>query len=100
MRFVHHFAQRSICEVVVDDQPPGDSQHYLNFYWYPRLPRLTPALTKEYTLWVCSINQLLSNKWGIKLLHCIQVSLDVWEFWSFAPGEEPKLLNKSEVEAS
>ena len=92
MRFIHHFAQRYVCEVDVDDQPPGDLQRYLNFYWSPKLPKLTPQLTKEYTTWICEINRLLADKWDMKLMHCIEVSLDVWELWAFAPGEAPRLL--------
>lgn len=100
MRFVHHFAQRSICEVDVDDQPPKKgAQHHLNFYWSPRLPKLTATLAREYVAWICSINKLLADKWQMRLLHCVEVGPDTWEYWGFAPGEEPKLLNKSEVEA-
>jgi hypothetical protein len=98
MRFVHHFAQRYVCEVEVDDQPPEKgAQHHLNFYWSPKLPKPTRQLTKEYTTWICSINKFLADKWNMKLMHCVEVGPDEWQFWGFAPGEEPTLLKGVEA---
>jgi hypothetical protein len=92
MRFVHHFARRIICEVTVNDDPPAKGKtHTLNFEW-SRFPKMTRTVAREYVTWICSINQILADKWDMKLMHCVEVGLDVWELWAFTPGEAPRLL--------
>ena len=97
MRFVHCFCNRIICEVSVSDEPPTKgTKHTLEFNW-SKFPKLTPRIAREYVAWVCSINRILADKWQLRFMHAVEVGPDIWEFWSFAPGEDPKLLSKDEL---
>jgi hypothetical protein len=97
MKFIHRFTRSIICEVRVDDDPPAKGKtHTLNFVW-SRFPKPTPRFARQYVAWICSINQILADRWSMKLMHCVEVGPDIWEFWLFEPGKAPRRIDEEEA---
>lgn len=64
--------------------------HIQNVVWDGN-PNAT--ILRPYINWMNSVNQTLSDKWKMKLMHCYLIKKDLVEIWGFEPGKQPLLLD-------
>jgi hypothetical protein len=87
--FIHRFSRSLQCALTVTDEPPAPgTSHVIACEWTGQPKRKHIA---EYRRWILHIHQGLADRWGLSVLYALGVAPDLTEFWSFEPGQAPKL---------
>ena len=88
--FKCNFGKGVTCEVqVTDSAPPKGSQHILKTEW---TGKPSQRVIRPYVAWMNSVNKLLADEWGLKLMHVFQTKPS-WtdaEIWVYEPNKPPK----------
>ena len=92
MTFTHKFNRKLLCTMTVADQPPVNSERYIQKVEWTGCPKSKHI--REYIRWCHVVHSHLADHWGLRLMHAVQISPTLWECWAYAPGEAPKLLDK------
>jgi hypothetical protein len=92
MTFTHRFSRSLSCSMTVTDQPPVGGERYLQKIEWSGRPK--PKHAREYIRWCHVVHSHLADHWGLRLMHAVQISPTLWEFWAYAPGQAPKLVSK------
>jgi hypothetical protein len=92
LKFVHRFSRSLVCEMTVEDKPPGAGTSLsLNHEWTGRPKRKHAAAYRQWTL---TAIQLLADRWQCRILYALGIAPNRTELWAFEPGAAPKLLRK------
>ena len=75
---------------VCKEPPAKGISHVLGVEWNGR-PK--EKHLRKYIAWMNSVNQQLTDEWGIKMMHVFQTTPRDVEFWTYAPGEKPHRVN-------
>lgn len=95
LTFVHRFSRTVAVTLRVKDEPPTPGQMFaLPCEWSGR-PK--PKHIAAYRQWILVTNQLLAERWGKSILYALGTAPNRTEFWSFQPGQTPKLTKKLNV---
>jgi hypothetical protein len=93
LTFIHRFSRSVMCEMrVVDAAPQPGEMLQFNHEWTGR-PK--PKHIAAYRQWTLYVTQMLTERWGKRILYGLGVSPSCTELWSFEPGSSPKLLEKA-----
>jgi hypothetical protein len=89
LTFIHKFSRTVQCRVEISDEVPepgtiGDRE----IFWSGRPKK---KHVDEYLRFQHELNRTLADSWNRKLLLCFKVSKNSWQFWSYSPGEAPRL---------
>lgn len=88
--FKCNFGKKLSCVIQVPDEaPPRGSKHIQKIEW-SRKPTL--KVIRPYIAWMNSVNQMLADEWGIKIMHVFQTSPTTVEAWGYEPGKQPELI--------
>lgn len=86
--FKCNFGNGVTCEVQTTDLPPEpNSRHIQKMEW---TGKPTKAVLRPYVAWINSVNKLLADEWGVKMMHVFQLSATTYEAWCYEPGKPPK----------
>jgi hypothetical protein len=93
--FTHVFSRRVRCTLTTTDEaPPQGGSHVVNCEWTGQFkPKHIPA----YRQWILCTNQILADRWQIKMLYALGTHHNRTELWCFEPGGVPKLLERLNV---
>jgi hypothetical protein len=94
MTFAHRFSRTLSCTMTVSDEPPSNGARYIQNIEWTGCPK--PKHTREYVRWRHIVNAHLAELWNFRIMEAIETGPRLWEFWGYAPGEPPKLLEKVE----
>lgn len=72
---------------VMDTPPEKGKNHIQGIEW---TGNRTQRHIRPYIAWCNSVQEQLSNEWGIKIMQCYEVTKDKWDVWMFEPGKPPK----------
>jgi hypothetical protein len=78
--------------MTISDQPPSGGTRYIQKIEWTGRPK--PKHIREYVRWRHVVNTHLAAHWNLRLMEAVQTNPRLWEFWGYAPGEPPKLLQK------
>lgn len=94
LRFVAHFNNRYVCEVIFDIEKhrassgaPGCHQ----IHWRKKGP---PSLIPQYLEWMHTVNQEIADRIDDKILYATQTGpgQDSVQLWEYAPRAEKKRI--------
>lgn len=88
--FKCNFGKGVTCQVqVTDTAPPKGTAHIQKFEWSGK-PSL--RVIRPYVAWMNSVNKMLADEWGVKLMHVFQTKprWEDGEVWVYEPGKQPK----------
>ena len=78
--------------MIVTDQPPAPGERHIQNIEWTGQPK--PKHVHEYIRWRHVVNAHLAELWNFRIMEGIETAPRTWEFWGYAPGEAPKLLQK------
>lgn len=95
LTFGHRFSRSVQCTMRILDKPPEPhSRVDVDIEWTRRLKRKhIPA----YRQWVLSTQQILADRWQMRMLYALGVAHNLTELWGFEPGGAPRLVEKLNV---
>lgn len=88
------FGNGVACEVSVPDAAPPKQTptgHILAVQWEGKP---TKAVLRPYIAWMNSVNALLAQEWGVKLMHVFLDTPSSGDMWSYEPGKPPKFIKR------
>ena len=85
--FKCNFGKALTCTIHVSETLPKSGEPHIQKTEWSHRP--TPAVIRPYIAWINSVNQQLSDEWGIKISHIFQIP-GGFEIWNYNPGENPK----------
>lgn len=84
------FGKDVTCEIQVTDAPPPKGSRHIQKVEWSGKP--SPKVIRPYVAWMNSVNKLLADEWGVKLMHVFQTKPS-WadaEIWVYEPHKQPK----------
>jgi len=89
--FTCNFGNGISCTIKVSDTPPEKGKNHIQKMEWTKKPNIKKIIRK-YINWMNSVNQQLSNEWGVTLLHIFTKPNQEIEAWGYEPNKAPKLI--------
>jgi hypothetical protein len=96
MRFFScDFGDGVSCKVETADSAPEDKKSHIRVVEF--FGKVKPKHLRPYIAWMNSVNQTLSDEWGVTLMHVylLDKKHEHIDVWLYAPGKPPKRIKST-----